>query len=217
MKHQLEADGIQLSFDGRVILSDIYLQCETGHITGLLGRNGCGKSCLMQIIYGSLPCEKSVRLDTISQLGVYKRPDLLHYLPQFTFIPKALSLHRIFDDFELAFSSFEKKFPGFSTKYKTTINNLSGGERRLIEFYIIIKSISKFVILDEPFTYLSPIQIETAKKMIIEEKENKGILITDQLYQHVTEICDSIYVLANGKTHLVKKIEDIETFGYARL
>lgn len=217
MKHKLEADNIQLSFDGRVILSDIYLKCETGIITGLLGRNGYGKSCLMKIIYGSLPCEKSVRFDNISQPEVFKRPNLLHYLPQFTFIPKGLSLKRIFNDFELEYSSFGKMFPEFTSQYKSSVNSLSGGERRLVELYIIVKSKSQFAMLDEPFTHLGPIQIEKAKELLIEEKGNKGLLITDHLYQHVTGICDNIYVLSNGKTNLAKNIEDIETFGYVRL
>ena len=51
MNHKLEIDSIQFEFNGRKILSDIYLQCETGKITGLLGKNGEGKSCLMNIIY----------------------------------------------------------------------------------------------------------------------------------------------------------------------
>ena len=49
MIHKLEADGIQLAFDERKILTDIYIKCQTGRITGLLGRNGQGKSCLMEI------------------------------------------------------------------------------------------------------------------------------------------------------------------------
>jgi ABC-type sugar transport system ATPase subunit len=80
MTHCLEADSIQLEFNGRRILSDIYLKCETGRITGLLGRNGEGKSCLMQIIYGTLACEKSVRIDGVSALSAYK-----HHTCCFTF------------------------------------------------------------------------------------------------------------------------------------
>ena len=38
MIHTLEADGIQLDFGLRRLLSDVYLKCETGKITGLLGR-----------------------------------------------------------------------------------------------------------------------------------------------------------------------------------
>ena len=217
MKHKLEADSIQLEFDNRKILSDIYLKCETGKITALIGRNGEGKSCLMQIIYGSNQCEKSVRIDNVSQLEAFKKPDLLKYLPQFNFIPKQLSLKRIFKDFELDYSSFEKRFPEFASKYKSSIGSLSGGEKRLIELYVIVKSKSQFAMLDEPFTHLNPIQIEKVKELLKEEKENKGLLITDHLFNHVTGITDSFYVLANGKTHLINNLEEIEALGYARI
>lgn len=217
MTHTLEADSIQLQFDDRRILSDIYLKCETGKITGLLGRNGQGKSCLMQIIYGRLKCEKSVRFDNASQYEAFKRPDLLHYLPQFNFIPKALTLKRIFQDFEVDYSSFENRFPEFKTRYNSSINSLSGGEHRLVELYVIVKSKSLFAMLDEPFTHLNPVQIEKVQDLLLDEKINKGLLITDHMYRHITQICDNLYILANGKTYLTKSIKEIETLGYARL
>jgi ABC-type cobalamin/Fe3+-siderophores transport system ATPase subunit len=71
MIHKLEAESIQLEFGSRQILSSIYLKCETGKITGLLGRNGAGKSCLMKImiivncltclIYGDVVLRKNLR------------------------------------------------------------------------------------------------------------------------------------------------------------
>lgn len=217
MIHQLEADSIQLQFGDRTILSSIYLNCETGKITGLLGRNGQGKSCLMKIIYGTLRCEKSVRIDNLAQHEAYKRPDSLLYLPQFNFIPKSLSLKRIFQDFALDFSSFAEWFPEFQSKYKSSIGSLSGGGHRLLELFVIVKSKSHFVMLDEPFTHLSPLQIEKVKGLLLEEKTNKGLLITDHLYRQVLDICDNLYVLANGKTHLTKSLADIEALGYAKL
>jgi ABC-type lipopolysaccharide export system ATPase subunit len=217
MSHILEIDGIQLEFDRKRILSSIYLQCETGKITGLLGKNGAGKSCLMKIIYGSLPCEKSVRFDRLSVVDCFKRPDLLRYLPQFNFIPPSLTIQRVFRDFGLAFSEFQNRFSGFTAREKSSIRSLSGGERRLIELYIIVTSHSQFVMLDEPFTHLNPLQIEQVKELLIEEKTNKGLLITDHMYRHVVDICDSLYVLTNGQTYLTKTVSDIETLGYARL
>lgn len=217
MTHKLEADSIQLEFDGRKILSSIYLKCETGKITGLLGRNGQGKSCLMKIIYGSLKCEKSIRFDNITQYEAFKRPDLLLYLPQFNFIPKFLSLKRIFKDFELDYSTFEKRFPEFASRYKSNVGSLSGGGYRLVEIYIIVKSKTQFVMLDEPFTHLNPIQVEKVKEFLVEEKEQKGMLVTDHMYKHIVDISDHLYVLTDGKTHLTKSNTDIETLGYARL
>jgi ABC-type sugar transport system ATPase subunit len=82
MNHKLEVDSIQLFFGERRILNDIYLAAQTGLITGLLGRNGTGKSSLMKIIYGSLFCEKSIRFDGKSVFEAYKRSDLLLYWSQ---------------------------------------------------------------------------------------------------------------------------------------
>ena len=217
MIHTLEADGIQLEFDGRKILSDIYIKVETGTITGLLGRNGAGKSCLLKIIYGSMQCEKSVRIDKISQNEAFKQSALLLYLPQFNFIPKTLSLKRIFKDFEIEYDLFQKRFPEFASRYTTTAGKLSGGELRLVELYAIVKSPSLFALLDEPFTHLNPAQIEKVKALLLEEKVNKGLIITDHMYLHVTTVADNLYVLTDGKTHLTRSPEDIERLGYAKL
>lgn len=214
--HLLEADSIQLAFDGKSILSDIYLKLETGKITGLLSRNGAGKSCLLKIIFGSLDSEKSVRFDNQSHPFAYQQPHLIKYLPQFNFIPKQLSLKRIFQDFELDYSLFENRFPEFKSKHQSSIGSLSGGELRLIELYMILKSKVQFALLDEPFTHLSPLQIEKAQALMFEEKINKGILITDHLHEAVRNICDNLYVLSNGKTHLTKNIEDLERLGYVK-
>jgi ABC-type lipopolysaccharide export system ATPase subunit len=218
MIHKLEADSIQLCFAERTILSNIYLSCSTGEITGLLGRNGQGKSCLLNIIYGTLPTEsKSIRFDNISIYNAYKRPDLLVFLPQFNFIPKFLSLKNIFTDFQLDFSLFEKEFPAFKTQYKSSIGSFSGGERRLIELYTILNCTSQFAMMDEPFTHLSPLQIEKVKELLIQGKARKGLIITDHCFHHVIDISDTLYLLKDGKTHHIKNVEEIEELGYARL
>lgn len=217
MTHKLEVDSVQLEFDGRKILSDIYLKCETGSITGLLGRNGQGKTCLMQIIYGVLKTEKFVRIDDLVQYEAFKKPNLISYCPQFNFIPGLLSVKRVFKDFDLDYKPFIQAFPEFLLLNKSSISSLSAGEKRLIEIYIIIKSKSLFGMLDEPFTYLSPIQIEKIKGLLIKEKEYKGLLITDHMFRNILDIADSLYILTSGKTHLTNKKDDIETLGYANL
>lgn len=218
MIHKLEADGIQLHFSLKRMLSDIYIKCETGKITGLLGRNGQGKTCLMNIIYGNLSASgKSVRFDNVSIIHAFKRPDLLLFLPQFNFIPKSLSLKRIFSDFNLSYADFEKCFPEFRSKYKYPINNLSGGQRRLTEVYVIIKSNAQFALLDEPFSHLMPLHIEKVREILLEEKNKKGFLVTDHMYKQIINVCDIIYLLNDGKTHLIKNINDIEKHGYARV
>lgn len=217
MKHQLEFDGIRLSFRDRVILSDIYLKVETGAVTGLLGRNGQGKTCLFKIVYGVLSAqERSIRFDKRPVSTPCDRPDLIRYLPQFDFIPRRLSVARAFDDFEIDFHPFEKRFPEFSSRYKSKIADLSGGESRFIHTYLILRSATQFVILDEPFTHLMPLQIEKIIELIQEEKTNKGLLITDHLYGHVLNLSDDLYLLSDGKTHRVNEAKDLDRLGYAR-
>ena len=218
MNHLLELDSIRLSFNNSVILSDVFMKCETGKVTGLLGRNGEGKTCLLKMIYGEWATdERSIRFDNIAIVHAYKRPDLIRYLPQFNFFPTFLTLEKVFDDFLLEFSPFEKRFPEFSSRHRSRLKTLSGGQLRFVQTYIIVKAKTQFCLLDEPFTHLMPLQIEKMLELITEEKKNKGFLITDHLYRHIVDISDDLYLLVNGKTHRVKNHTDIEDLGYARL
>ncbi|MEE1945558.1 ATP-binding cassette domain-containing protein [Pedobacter sp. KR3-3] len=215
MTHKLEADGIELSFGTRKILKSVYLNCETNVVTGLLGRNGEGKSCLMNIIYGSLKADiRSVRFNGTSVLQAFKRPDLLTYLPQFNFVPAILTLKRVFNDFELAFADFEAAFPEFAGRERAKVGQLSGGQRRLLEVYLIIQSKSQFSMLDEPFSNIMPLHIEKIKELIQATKPRKGFLITDHYYQHIMELGDRLYLLREGQTHLCQSRADLEWFGY---
>lgn len=215
MKHTLEVDSIILEFGIKRVLQDVYIKSETGKITGILGRNGTGKTCLLNIIYGELATnEKSVRLDGDAIITKSRNPKIFKYLPQYNFIPKKLTVKRIFNDFELDFKEFTKHFPEFEKYFKVKLFNLSGGERRIIEVYSILASHAKFCILDEPFSHIMPVNIETLKIIIENEKNRKGIIITDHLFEHVTEICDYLYVITNGKTFLVNDLNDIKALGY---
>lgn len=217
MNHTLEADSIQLELGDKIILSDIYIKCQTGRITGLLGRNGQGKTCLMNIIYGNLnPSYKSIRLDRTPINKNFKKKGLIAYLPQHNFIPRHLSLKRIFADFDINYSDFQRTFPEFSDQYLSPIKNLSAGQSRLIEVYVIVKSKTKFSMLDEPFTHLMPLHIEKMIEIVHTEKSVKGILICDHLYKYIMDLADDLYMLANGKTSLIKDKSDEALQGYAR-
>ena len=214
----LEVDSVLLEFDSKRILQNVYLKSETDKVTGLLGRNGTGKSCLMKILFGEIiPRDKSIRINGNAILGSNRTPKDLRYLPQKRFIPSSLTVKRIFNDFKLDFEDLIRNFPELEKFYKSKLINLSGGERRIIEIYTILASRTKFCMLDEPFSQIMPIHVNSIKKLILREKENKGIIITDHMFKHIIDICDDLYVINNGKTYLTKSIEDIETLGYARL
>lgn len=214
----LEIDSVLLEFGSKRILKDVYLKSETGKVTGVLGRNGTGKSCLMKILFGELiPSDKSIRINGKALITSNRSPKDLRYLPQKRFVPNSLTIERIFNDFKLDFADLIYNFPELEKFYKSKLINLSGGERRIIEIYTILVSQTKFSMLDEPFSQVMPIHIDSIKKLILREKENKGIIITDHMYQHIIDICDDLYVINNEKTYLMRSIEDLETLGYARL
>lgn len=217
MIHQLELDSVILEFGSKRVLHDVYLKCETNKTTGLLGRNGSGKTCLMNIIYGQLiPMNHSVRIDGKTLLKRNRFPDHIMYLPQFGFIPKSLSLKRIFKDFRLDYGEFVAEFPEFEKYRNSKLNRLSGGEQRIVEAYLILVSKTEFCLLDEPFSQIMPIHIETVKRLILREKQSKGILLTDHLYEHIVDICDSLYVISKGKNHLAKSVYELEILGYIK-
>ena len=62
-----------------------------------------------------------------------------------------------------------------------------------------------------------PLHIEQLKVMLKQEKRGKGVLLSDHMFKHVLELSDDLYLIANGKTHLMKSIMDIERLGYAKI
>jgi ABC-type multidrug transport system ATPase subunit len=217
MKNTLEIDGVNLEFNSKRILNNVYLKSETGKITGLLGRNGTGKSSLMKIIFGELtPKDKSIRINGKSLQNILPSPSDIKYLPQTRFIPIQLSVKRVFKDFELNFHDFITHFSDFEKLYNSKLKNISGGQLRILEIYLILTSNTKFCLLDEPFSQVMPIYIETIKKLMLREKENKGIIITDHLYEHILDITDNIYLIKDGKTNSVKNLQDLESHGYIK-
>lgn len=218
MTNILEIDSVVLEFGNQKVLQNVYLKCETGNITGLLGRNGTGKSCLMKILFGELiPNDKSMRINNKPIYSTYRSPKDIRYLPQARFAPSSLTVKRILSDFGLNFEDLISIFPEFEKLYKSKLVNLSGGERRIFEIYVVLVSKTKFCMLDEPFSQIMPIHVSSIKKLILREKENKGIIITDHMYRHIIEICDDLYVINDGQTYLTKSVEDIEKLGYAKI
>ncbi len=202
INHCLEADSIELAFGERKILQSIYLKIPSGNVTALLGRNGCGKSSLLQIIFGTLkPTYKSVRWDKQYVALPYLERKLVRYLPQHPLTPPSMRVEEAFKRYEaVPDASLEDRWQRLKSQ---RFGELSGGERRFWETVLILFSPVTFVLLDEPFSHLSPIYIEQLKELITMQKSNKGILITDHLYREVLDIADQTYLLQNGATYLL--------------
>lgn len=214
-KHILEFDGIELSFGTHSVLSSVYMKCETGKIVGLMGRNGCGKSSLMRTVFGSWRNpNQSVRVNTFPLIGSYQQDKFISYLPQENFIPHKLTVAKALNYFDIEVALLTDYFPDFKVLLFSPARDLSGGHLRLLESFLILKSPHPFCLLDEPFSGLMPLHIESMKELIAQAKSAKGIILSDHLYRHTMEMADEIYLLSNGKTYLIKDREELVFRGY---
>lgn len=206
-----EIDNIELEFDGKQILTGIYIKAETGKITGILGANGTGKSCLMKIFFGSLhPLHKLIRIDNRAFLPPLFTSGMVKYLPQHFIIPSGFKISKAFEAYRVDWNEFVKRFPGFGIYKDVKIKHLSSGEKRVLEIYLVLKSDAKLVLLDEPFTHLAPVYIETIKSILQEEKATKGIVLTDQMYRHTIDVADELYLLKNCCTKKINALTELE-------
>ncbi|MEO6151057.1 MAG: ATP-binding cassette domain-containing protein [Mucilaginibacter sp.] len=211
----LRVDSVQLEFDNRKILQDIYLDCKIGEVVGLLGRNGCGKSSLLRIIFGSLLCSfRHVSID-----GSYIRKgyhnNRIAYLPQHNYLPSGIKIAKLarpmvdpvyWDEFT--------DHPMYKLCHNKTIGELSGGQLRQLEILMIIYSRADFILLDEPFTHISPIEAHEFKEIIKRCAKTKGIIVTDHQYRNVLDVSDRIILITEGCTKPINVPDDLVKYNY---
>ena len=215
-KHILEIDSAELAFGGRSILSGVYLLAETGCVTAVLGRNGCGKSCLMKILSGALKAGFcSMRIDG-KWHGRFTEKEV-RYLPQHAFIPGWLRLERVLRDFGLSREELERWFPLFVPLRGSRIGELSGGEQRILECFVILRSRTQFVLLDEPFAGIDPLAVGDIQGLVRALRDRGiGVLISDHNVRETLTICDRAYLMVQGQVVLSGTPETIVNNEQAR-
>lgn len=213
---KLHVDSLIKTFGTKQVLTDIYLTCSKGEIIGLLGRNGSGKSTLLKIIFGSLRADrKFIKIGDKLAHKRFNNREQIKYLPQDSFLPSHLKVHKIIELFS-------------SSKHALTIKNnaliapfihkkskqLSGGERRLLELFLIIHSNAKHVLIDEPFNGVAPIYKEEIKQLIKKQSEHKGFIITDHDYRSILDVSTRILLMHDGGIKNMKNNNELIQYGY---
>lgn len=213
----LEADGIRIVFGQRQVLGSIYMRVQTGQIVGLLGRNGSGKSVLLQTIFGARTVpDASVRVNGRHVVPAFREPGLLNYLPQEPLLPPSLSLARAARLLGVDIEQATARFPELRPQFDKRIGELSGGSARLVQALLLLHADTAFSLFDEPFSGVMPVHVETLAEEMQRLKQRKGLLITDHRYAEVLPICDVVYLLHQGRLlQLTGDVrEQLRDYGY---
>ena len=216
-EYTLLADSIRLAFGTYNVLNGAWLRARSGTVTGVLGRNGSGKTCMFRSIMGELtPQDLFVKINDqvvtgSDEIGLY-----IKYLPQKSFLPPRLTLSKVFYYFGKCYSSFSAEFPHFAKYENVQVGELSGGEIRIVEIWLCLNSGAPFCILDEPFSYLAPVYVEQVQQMIRLRRPHMGIIISDHNYRAILQITDEVLLLSDGYVHLIKEMSDLVRYGYCK-
>lgn len=214
MTHELIVDSVVVRFGERTVVSGGYVTARTGSVTGLLGRNGTGKSCMFRALMGGLKVDYvQVHIDN-DPIDLNKIGLKIKYLPQGRMIPDGLTLKQAFQLYQVDFWAFVLLFPKYSGKYHARLWEMSGGEARLAELYLVLMAEAPFCILDEPFSQIDPVHIEAVQRLIREQCREKGIIVTDHNYEAISTVADRLFVLSDGYTHPVESRDDLVRHGY---
>lgn len=214
-----EIQGITKNFGMKQVLKGLNLQTESGKAFGLLGRNGAGKTTTIRIIMGVFPPDGGTVL--VDGKPIRQSSINIGYLPEeHGLYPKKVISEQLVYLGELRGMSAKsardsaKKWLerlGMSEYLNKKLDTLSKGNQQKIQLAAALITDPDFVILDEPFSGLDPVNAMVLKDVIRELIDaGKLVLFSSHQMNYVEEFCDSIAILNQGKIVLSGNIKEIK-------
>lgn len=218
--YALEVKNLCKSFGSIKAVDNASFTVPEGSIFGLIGRNGAGKTTtirMMMNIY--LPDSGEVTLrgakvgqefkDKVGYLpeerGLYKKMKVIETLLFFAEI-KGKSGRAI----EKKANEYLKRFDLYDRRL-TKVEELSKGNQQKIQFIATVLHDPDFIILDEPFSGLDPINTNLLREIIMEKKnEGKVIILSTHLMDFAEKMCDHLAMIDHGKVILQGSLTDIK-------
>jgi lipopolysaccharide export system ATP-binding protein len=210
----LETRQISKSYRGRLVVHDVSVYVEQGKVVGLLGPNGAGKTTSFYIIVGLIsPDSGMVRVDDedITRLPMYKRAHRgISYLPQEASVFRKLTVEEnlmaILETLPMRSRERREKMDrlidqlGLDKVRRSQGYMLSGGERRRVEIARSLVIDPRFLLLDEPFSGIDPIQVLELQRIIFDlKRQGIGILVTDHNVSETLAVTDWAYIINEGE------------------
>jgi lipopolysaccharide export system ATP-binding protein len=213
--HTLRTKEITKAYRGRKVVDNVSIWVKQGEVVGLLGPNGAGKTTSFYMIVGLIsPDAGCVLLDDqdVTSLAMYQRAGKgISYLPQEASVFRKLSV----EDNLMAILQTRRDLNrrerrdrmnqliaqlGLEQVRKSKGYVLSGGERRRVEIARSLVIEPSFLLLDEPFSGIDPIQVLELQKIIFDLKNSGiGILMTDHNVRETLAVTDRAYIINEGR------------------
>ena len=211
---KLETREISKSYRGRKVVDDVTVSVDQGEVVGLLGPNGAGKTTSFYMIVGLIsPDSGCILVDStdITPLPMYQRARRgISYLPQEASVFRKLTVEEnllaILETLPMRNRERRERLDrlieqlGLEKVRRSQGYMLSGGERRRVEIARSLVIEPKFLLLDEPFSGIDPIQVLELQRIIFDlKRDGIGILVTDHNVRETLTVTDRAYIIDNGR------------------
>lgn len=211
---RLSIQHLKKTFKKRTVVRDVSMDIASGEVIGLLGPNGAGKTTSFYMVVGLIAAEAGEILlngEVITHLPIHKRARLgLGYLPQEASIFRKMTVEEniqaVLEVAGLSGEALDKELQlllddlNIGHLRETNAMALSGGERRRVEIARVLATKPRFILLDEPFAGVDPIAVIDIQKIISFLKERGiGVLITDHNVRETLDICETAYIVNDGR------------------
>lgn len=195
---------------------DCTLEVQEGCVTGLIGKNGAGKSTTFKAILGLISTDGgSIEIfgKPVSEMKIRDREDIgvvmsdsgfSGYLTVRDLIPVLKSMYTNFKEEE-----FRRQCEKFRIPTDKKIKEFSTGMKRKLQVLAAITHEAKLLILDEPTAGLDVVARDKLLDMLrtYMEQEGRAILISSHISGDLEGICDDIYMIDEGKIVLYEETD----------
>lgn len=219
--HALEVKNLSKSFGTLKAVDNASFNVPEGSIFGLIGRNGAGKTTtirMMMNIY--LPDSGEVILRGAAPGNDFQNK--AGYLPEERGLYKKM---KVLETLQYFAELKGKKRRGITKKAKeylerfdladralSKVEDLSKGNQQKLQFIATILHDPDFIILDEPFSGLDPINTNILKEIILEKKKEKKVIIfSTHLMDFAEKMCDHIAMIDRGRVLLNGNLSEIKS------
>ncbi len=218
----IKASGITKYYGNLCAVNNVSFTIEKGHIYGLLGLNGAGKSTTLGMITGTLPMSSGTvsfdGIDLCNEPLKYKKhigylPENPPLYPELTvreylcFVADAKGISKKELSSELARVMGETDI---SSVQNRLIKTLSKGFCQRVGVAAAMLSEPDVIILDEPTVGLDPRQVVALRELIKRLAKNRTVILSSHILSEIEEMCDMIMIISQGSLVACDSLEALQ-------